>query len=145
MSWPNVLLTPAGRCGVQPTVQVSVPTAARWAARYRELGEAGMGDRSSRPVSSPGRTPRRRERRIIALRVNRRWGPARIAYLLGMQPCTVHKVLSRYRLARPSWLDRATGRVIRRYEHTRPGDLVQVDIKKLGRIPDGEEGAYARP
>jgi len=151
VSHPNAFLAPLGRLELARCVvdagwslrraadrfQVSVPTAARWAARYREFGESGMGDRSSRPASSPGRTPRRRERRIIALRVNMRWGPARIAYLLGMHPSTVHKVLSRYRLARLSWLDRATGRVIRRYEHTRPGDLVHVDIKKLGRIPDG--------
>jgi len=46
-------------------------------------------------------------------------------------------VLARYRLAKLSWLDRATGRVIRRYEHQHPGDLVHVDIKKLGKIPDG--------
>jgi len=69
--------------------------------------------------------------------VIRRWGPARIAYLLGLHPSTVHRVLSRYRLARLAWLDRATGRVIRRYEHPHPGDLVHVDIKKLGKIPDG--------
>lgn len=49
----------------------------------------------------------------------------------------MHRVLSRYRLARLTWLDRGTGRVIRRYEHEKPGDLVHVDIKKLGRIPDG--------
>jgi len=79
----------------------------------------------------------RRERRIIGLRVSRRWGPARIGYRLGMHPSTVHKVLVRYGLARLTWLDRGTGRVIRRYEHTAPGDLVHVDIKKLGRIPDG--------
>jgi transposase InsO family protein len=96
-----------------------------------------MEDRSSRPAGSPRRTPQRRERRIIALRVNRRWGPARIGYLLGMHPSTVHRVLSRFGLAKLSWLDRATGRVVRRYEHEKPGDLVHVDIKKLGRIPDG--------
>ena len=151
MSHPNAFLAPLGRLQLAKCVvddgwplrraaqrfQVSVPTAVRWAGRYRELGEAGMEDRSSRPASSPGRTPQRTERRIIAVRVNRRWGPARIAYLLGMHPSTVHKVLARYRLARLSWLDRGTGRVIRRYEHTRPGDLVHVDIKKLGRIPNG--------
>jgi hypothetical protein len=49
----------------------------------------------------------------------------------------VHKVLARYSLARLTWLDRSTGRVVRRYEHANPGDLVHVDIKKLGRIPDG--------
>jgi hypothetical protein len=54
-----------------------------------------------------------------------------------MHPSTVHKVLTRYGLARLASSDRGTGRVIRRYEHTAPGDLVHVDIKRLGRIPDG--------
>src|SRR5699024_1392669 len=73
-----------------------------------------------------------------------RWGPARIAYHLGMQPSTVHKILSRYGCVRLSFTDPATGapvrthkRKTRRYEHAAPGDLVHVDIKKLGRIPDG--------
>ena len=101
--------------------QVSPTTAQRWAGRYRELGEAGMADRSSRPHHSPRRTPTRTERRIIKVRVLRRWGPARIAYLLGLNPATVHRVLTRYRLARLTHLDRATGRVIRRYERDRPG------------------------
>jgi transposase InsO family protein len=96
-----------------------------------------MADRSSRPHHSPRRTPTRTERRIIKVRVLRRWGPARIGWLLGLHPSTVHRVLARYRLARLSWLDRATGRVVRRYEHAAPGDLVHVDVKKLGRIPDG--------
>jgi transposase InsO family protein len=117
--------------------QVSPTTAARWAGRYRQLGEAGMADRSSRPHRSPRRTPTRVERRIIKVRVVRRWGPARIAYLLGLHPSTVHRVLARYRLARLAWLDRATGRVVRRYEHAHPGDLVHLDVKKLGKIPDG--------
>ena len=117
--------------------QVSPTTAARWAARYRDRGELGMVDRSSRPLRSPRRTPTRIERRIIKVRVTRRWGPARIAYLLGLHPSTVYRVLARYRLARLSWLDRATGRVVRRYEHEAPGDLVHVDIKRLGKIPNG--------
>ena len=117
--------------------QVSPTTAQRWADRYRRLGEAGMADRSSRPRTSPLRTPTRTERRIIKVRVLRRWGPARIAHLLHLAPSTVHRVLTRYGLARPTHLDRATGRVIRRYEHDRPGELVHVDIKKLGNIPDG--------
>ena len=87
----------------------------------------------------------RRERRIIALRVNRRWGPARIGYLLGIHPSTVHRVLSRYGLARLAWLDRATGRVIRRYEHESPvtwststsrssaGSLTAADTGVMGR------------
>lgn len=151
MSHPNALLTPKGRLLLAQCVvddgwplrraaerfQVSATTASRWVERYRRLGPDGMGDASSRPHSCPRRTPLRRERRIIAMRVNRRWGPARIGYYLGVHPSTVHRVLTRYGLARLCWLDRATGRVIRRYEHTAPGDLVHVDIKKLGRIPEG--------
>jgi transposase InsO family protein len=117
--------------------QVAVTTAARWAGRYRELGEAGMADRSSRPHHSPNRTPTRTERRIIKVRVIRRWGPARIAHLLGLNVSTVHRVLTRYGVARLRWLDRATGRVIRRIVSERPGDLVHVDVKKLGKIPAG--------
>jgi transposase InsO family protein len=117
--------------------QVSVTTAQRWASRYRACGAAGMADRSSRPRTSPRRTPTRTERRIIKVRILRRWGPARIAGLLRLNPATVHRVLVRYRLNRLAWTDRATGRVIRRYERDRPGELVHVDIKKLGNIPDG--------
>ncbi|QIV79903.1 IS481 family transposase [Mycolicibacterium frederiksbergense] len=117
--------------------QVSVPTAVRWRDRYLELGQAGMADRSSRPHQSPNRTPTRTERRIIGVRVTRRWGPARIAYLLGLNVSTVHNVLRRYGIARLRWLDRATGRVVRRMESAACGDLVHVDVKKLGRIPAG--------
>lgn len=147
----NAPLTPTGRLRLARCVvedgwderraaerfQVSVTTTRRWVGRYRELGEAGMVDRSSRPHHSPRRTPTRRERRIIKVRVTRRWGPARIGFLLGIAPSTVHKVLHRYEVPRLADLDRATGRVIRRYERDRPGELVHVDIKKLGNIPDG--------
>lgn len=117
--------------------QVAVTTAQRWARRYREQGPTGVADRSSRPHRSPTKTPTRTERRIIKVRVLRRWGPARIAYLLGLNVSTVHRVLSRYKLARLRWLDRPTGRVIRRMESAAPGDLVHVDVKKLGKIPAG--------
>ncbi|MGW0615809.1 IS481 family transposase [Streptomyces sp. NPDC002788] len=117
--------------------QVSPTTARRWADRYRTFGEAGMSDRSSCPRIRPRRTPTRTERRLIKVRVLRRWGPARIAHLLRLVPSTVHRVLTRYGMARLTHLDRATGRVIRRYERERPGELVHVDIKKLGNIPDG--------
>ena len=117
--------------------QVSVTTAARWAGRYRVAGPAGMVDRSSRPHRSPGRMPTRRERRIIKVRVLRRWGPARIGYLLGIHPSTVHRVLTRYGMARLRWLDRPTGRVIRRMEPATCGEMVHVDVKKLGKIPFG--------
>jgi transposase InsO family protein len=117
--------------------QVSPTTAQRWSDRYRLLGEAGMTDRSSRPHHQPRRTPTRTERRIIKVRLLRRWGPARIAGLLRLVPSTVHRVLTRYGLARLTHIDRATGQPIRRYERDNPGELVHVDIKKLGNIPDG--------
>lgn len=117
--------------------QVAVTTAQRWATRYRELGPTGMADRSSRPHRSPRQTPTRTERRIIKVRVIHRWGPARIGYLLGIHPSTVHRVLTRYGIARLRWLDRPTGRVIRRIESAAVGDLVHVDVKKVGKIPAG--------
>jgi transposase len=117
--------------------QVAVTTAQRWAARYRELGQAGMADRSSRPHRSPHQTPTRTERRIIKVRVIRRWGPARIGYLLGIHPSTVHRVLTRYGIARLRWLDRPTGRTVRRIETAAIGELVHMDVKKVGKIPTG--------
>src|SRR5699024_6221070 len=80
--------------------QVSVTCAARWAGRYRACGEDGLFDRSSRPHHHPRRTPTRRERPVITLRVTRRWGPVRIASLLGMAASTVHRILTRYGLPR---------------------------------------------
>ncbi|WP_312856696.1 IS481 family transposase [Arthrobacter mobilis] len=122
--------------------QCSPATARKWADRYRTRGEAGMADGSSRPRTSPNRTGRRTERRIIALRFTRRWGPHRIAARLRLARSTVGKVLARYRMPALACLDQATGLPVRRpaprrYEHAAPGDLVHVDIKKLGRIPDG--------
>jgi transposase InsO family protein len=116
--------------------QVSHTTAARWAARYRQQGPAGMTDRSCRPRHSPNRTPARTERRIIRLRM-KRLGPARIAWQLGLNPSTVHRVLTRYGCPKLAHLDRATAAPVRRYERDRPGELVHVDVKKLGNIPDG--------
>ena len=117
--------------------QVSPTTASRWAGRYRQHGAAGMADRSSRPLRTPRRTPTRTERRIIGLRVSKRLGPARIAFRLGLNPSTVHQVLRRYGCPRLACLDRATAVPVRRYERDRPGELVHVDVKKLGNIPDG--------
>lgn len=122
--------------------QCSPATAKKWVDRYRALGEDGMVDVSSRPRRSPRRTPARTERRILALRFNRRWGPHRIAAHLHMARSTVGKVLCRYRMPRLGCLDQGTGLPVRkaapqRYEHDRPGDLIHVDIKKLGRIPTG--------
>ena len=77
------------------------------------------------------------EERIVDLRRTRKLGPARIGMILGMPASTVWRVLHRHGLNRLVWMDRPTGRVIRRYEKSSPGELVHVDIKKLGRIPDG--------
>jgi hypothetical protein len=117
--------------------------AARWAARYRLSGAAGMADRSSRPHGSPRRTPVALERRIVKLRVARRLGPARIAFRPGLNPSTVHKVLTRYRCPVLAHLDRASGQRVRRDEQAAPGELVHVDIKKPGNIPDGGGGRAA--
>ncbi|WP_354261514.1 IS481 family transposase [Agrococcus sp. UYP10] len=120
--------------------QCSPATVSRWSSRRAE-GEP-MTDRSSRPLSSPRRTPSRLERRIICLRFTRRWGPHRIGYHLRIPRSTVSHVLSRYRMPLLAHLDQATGLPTRRprpvrYEAAAPGQLVHVDIKKLGRIPDG--------
>src|SRR5262249_60329614 len=79
----------------------------------------------------------RAQRRIVKLRVGKRLGPARIAFRLGLNPSTVHKVLTRYHCPPLAHLDRARGRAIRRYQRAAPGRLVHVDIKKPGHIPDG--------
>jgi transposase InsO family protein len=71
------------------------------------------------------------------LRRRERLGPARIATRLGLPASTVYRVLVRYQMNRLGWLERPIGRPIRRYEHPRPGDLVHLDVKKLGRIPSG--------
>jgi hypothetical protein len=101
-----------------------------------------MTDASSRPRRSSTRCPRRLERRIVKLRYLRRWGPHRIGYHLGVPRSTVGRVLARYRMPLLAHVDQATGLPVRRskpvrYERSAPGELVHVDIKKLGRIPDG--------
>jgi transposase InsO family protein len=116
---------------------VSWPTAKRWAERYRELGEAGMVDGSSRPRRSPNKTPQPMLRKIVHLRWKQRLGPVEISSRVGCAPSTVHAVLVRCRINRLSHLDRVTGEPIRRYEHDHPGDLMHVDVKKLGQVPDG--------
>ncbi len=115
-----------------------------WIARYAPEGEAGLVDRSSRPHTSPARTSAEVEDRIVAARARERRGPAWIGAELGVPARTVSRVLVRRGQPRLSALDPMTGQVIRsskatavRYERSRPGELVHMDVKKLGRIPDG--------
>jgi transposase len=127
---------------VAERLQVARGTVSKWVSRYRDEGSEGLQDRSSRPHRSPNQTSQRTERRIVALRVNRRWGPHRIAYHLHLPQSTVSKVLTRYRVPLLGHIDLNTGVRFRkpkpaRYERENPGDLVHVDVKKLGRIPDG--------
>jgi transposase InsO family protein len=121
---------------------VSWRTAKKWADRYLEEGPAGMVDRSSAPHRQPNRTPAPLVRKIVHLRWKQRLGPVEIGDRLSMPSSTVHAVLVRCRLNRLAHIDRAIGEPVRRYEHQRPGDLIHVDVKKLGKVPDGGGWRY---
>ncbi|AZQ38888.1 IS481 family transposase [Streptomyces cyaneochromogenes] len=116
---------------------ISRPTAHKWIRRWRSEGEQGLHDRSSKPARTPHRTAGAVEARVCRLRQDRKLGPARLGPILGLPASTVHRILARHGLNRLAHMDRPTGQVIRRYERARPGELVHVDVKKLGRIPDG--------
>ena len=127
---------------VAERLQVSRATVSKWVRRYQSQGLAGLTDRSSKPWSSPTRTSLRTERRIIALRFSKRWEPHRIGYHLHLPQSTVSKVLARYRVPLLGHIDVTTGLAVRkakavRYEHATPGDMIHIDVKKLGRIPAG--------
>jgi transposase InsO family protein len=115
--------------------QCSWRTVKRWADRYA-AGEP-MTDRSSRPRVSPAKTTPKVVKRIISLRLRKRVGPVQLAALTGVAPSTAHQVLVRARLNHLSYLDRASGEPVRRYEHTHPGAMLHVDVTKFGNIPDG--------
>jgi transposase InsO family protein len=76
-------------------------------------------------------------RKVVHLRWKQRLGPVAIAGQVGLAPSTVHRILTSCRINRLWHVDRVTGEPIRRYEMTRAGELVHVDVKKLGNIPDG--------
>src|SRR5580692_1287145 len=118
-------------------MNISRQCAHKWWRRFREEGEAGLRDRSSRPHYCPHQTPARIERRIVALRQSRKLGPARLAGIVDLPASTVHRVLLRHGMNRLRWMDRPTGRVIRRIETDHPGELVHVDVKKLAKVPPG--------
>ena len=158
MSHRNARLTPRGRqllvqrvrdqgmpvAHVAKAMGISRQCAHRWVKRFDEEGLAGLEDRSSRPHRSPRRTDARKERRVLAARRKHRCGPTQLARLSGVPERTVTRVLRRAGVPRLAECDPMTGEVIRasrqsalRYERAQPGDLVHVDVKKLGRIPPG--------
>jgi transposase InsO family protein len=114
----------------------SPATGYKWIRRFVAEGAGGLHDRSSRPHRSPRRLCLEREAAILERRERSLEGPHRIAWALGEAHATVHRVLRRRGAPRLRDLDRPT-RVVVRYERERPGELVHVDIKKQGRIPDG--------
>jgi transposase-like protein len=123
---------------------ISRQCAHRWVARYRLEGVAGLLDRSSRPRSCPSRTPVEVEAAVIAARLQARCGPAGITRMTGVPERTVTRILRRHQVPRLVECDPLTGQLIRaskttavRYERATPGDLIHVDVKKIGRIPDG--------
>ncbi|KUH96579.1 IS481 family transposase, partial [Mycobacterium sp. IS-3022] len=123
---------------------VSRQCAYRWLNRYLTEGPAGLADRSSRPHHCPRRTPAAVEVAVVELRRLSRRGQDWIAAELGLSARTVSAILRRYEMAYLRDCDPLTGEVIRaskmtavRYERARPGELIHMDVKKIGRIPDG--------
>ncbi len=157
MSHANARLTPAGRfimvqriaagrpvSHVAAEMGISRTTAWRWWRRFQHAGLPGLVDRSSVARSHPNRTSSCQETRIRIMRQLTRRGPVFVADRLGMQASTVGRVLRRHRVPLLRDVDPVTGTVIRasresanRYEHDYPGSLIHIDVKKLGRVPDG--------
>jgi len=129
---------------VARAVGISRQCAHRWVARFAAEGEAGLHDRCSRPHTCPQQTSDQVEEQIVAARREHRRGQDWLGPELGVPARTVSRVLRRHQVPRLAECDPLTGEVIRasktttvRYERTQPGELVHMDVKKLGRIPDG--------
>src|SRR5688572_19931201 len=123
---------------------VSRQCAHRWIRRYRNEGAPGLYDRPARPHRSPRRTSAELEASVLQVRREQRRGPDWISAELGIPPWTVSAILRRHHAPQLADCDPLTGELIRaarqtarRYERQRPGELVHMDVKKLGRIPDG--------
>lgn len=115
-----------------------------WIDRYAAEGEAGLETRSSRPHTMPTRTSHEVEQRVLAARAEHRCGQDVLGPRVGVPPRTVARILRRHSASYLRDCDPMTGEVIRsskatavRYERDRPGELVHMDVKKLGKIPDG--------
>jgi transposase InsO family protein len=113
------------------TYGVSAKIVTRWVERYKAEGSKGMADRSSRPTVMPGMTEQAVAERIVALRRQRLTGK-HIAMEVGVSPATVSRVLKRAGLSRLRDIEPAEP--IRRYEREHPGEMIHIDIKKLGRF-----------
>jgi transposase-like protein len=110
---------------------VDAKTVGKWVERYRSEGPAGLSDRSSRPKVLHRPTPVPTVEQIIALR-RQRWTGRQIARQAGVSPATVSRILRRVRLSRIRDLEPPEPVV--RYERQTPGELIHIDIKKLGRF-----------
>ena len=157
MSHANASLTPAGRwilvqrivggrraAHVAAEMGVSRACAYKWVARWRAEGRAGLVDRPSHARTHPKQTPACTQTRIRISRHLTRSGPVGIGAHLHVPASTVGAVLRRHNTPPLAACDPVTGQVIRatrasanRYEHDYPGSLIHVDVKKIGRIPDG--------
>ena len=123
---------------------VSRQTVYKWVRRFHAEGLPGLADRSSRPHRMPRRTSVAATAAIVAARRAHHAGPVRLAAILGLAASTIGAVLARAGMPRLADVDRLTGELLRgrrhsdrRYEHAHPGDLLHIDVKKLGRVPDG--------
>ena len=115
-----------------------------WIDRYADEGEAGLLTRSSRPHTMPAKTCAEVEQKVLAARAEQRQGPDVLSPKLGVPARTISRILRRHGVPYLHQRDPMTGQVIRsskqtavRYERDRPGELVHMDVKKIGRIPDG--------
>lgn len=157
MSHRNVRLTVHGRllivqraragwkqAHIAAAMGVSRRCVKRWLDRYRAEGEAGLHDRSSRPHRIANHTSEAKTAEVVAVRQKERVGRDEVAARTGVAPRTVSRIIARAGLPHLVELDPMTGERLRaskttavRYERERPGELVHMDVKKLGRIPDG--------
>ena len=151
MAHRNARLTPYGRLvlvqrviemGWSPAkaaeaAQVSRATAYKWVRRFKDEGLEGLEDRPSRPGVCPHALPQQHVDRILKARRRLKEGPHTLAPKLRMPRSTIYGVLRRHGMSRLDHVDRPSGVPIRRYQKERPGELVHIDVKKLGRIPVG--------
>jgi transposase InsO family protein len=129
---------------VAKAMGISRQCAHRWVARFDAEGDAGLHDRSSRPHSMPSQTPIEIEQRVVAARLEHRRGQDWLAGELNLPARTISRILRRHDLPRLCTLDPLTGELMRSskvtavlYERDQPGELVHMDVKKIGKIPDG--------